>query len=355
MAPAKLPIDESVKIPAAVKAAAARADEAQKAYVEGGAPPPKPENTPDEPQPEAKTEEPAPDARKPEVKAEEQKPEAKAEEQKPEAKAEEQKSDDKDIDWENRYRSMEGRFKRADSMNKDLSAQIQSLRKLLATMKQEPKDDPAPPASSITPEEENEYGADFLGVVAKKAKDVVTPEVATLRRQVEQLQQRLEGVQETTTAATRQQLFAKLDSEIENWREINVDDNFMAWLQLPDAFSGAIRHELLKDAYDKNDADRVLRFFRGFLADEAATDPATQSSPSREITPAPNKLEKFAAPGRAKTAATGEVPAEKPIITRAQIAKFYADVNSGVYRGNDEEKNRYERMIFDAENDGRIR
>ena len=64
-------------------------------------------------------------------------------------------------------------------------------------------------------------------------------------------------------------------------------------------------------------------------------------------------LEAFAAPGRAKTAAA-TAPAEKPIITRAQIATFYADKAAGKYRGKEAEADRLERMIFEAQRDGRI-
>jgi hypothetical protein len=45
---------------------------------------------------------------------------------------------------------------------------------------------------------------------------------------------------------------------------------FHDWLKLQDTFSDAIRHELLTAAYERNDIPRVLAFFNGFLAQEAA-------------------------------------------------------------------------------------
>ena len=66
-------------------------------------------------------------------------------------------------------------------------------------------------------------------------------------------------------------------------------------------------------------------------------------------------LEKFAAPGGAKTVAAQGAPAEKPIISPTQIAQFYSDVRAGRYVGRDSEKDRAEKMIFDAQREGRVR
>jgi hypothetical protein len=61
----------------------------------------------------------------------------------------------------------------------------------------------------------------------------------------------------------------------------------------------------------------------------------------------------LAAPGRAKSAAAA-APAEKPFFTSAQITRFYADVNSGKYRGREADKAKLEAQIFDAQREGRI-
>lgn len=135
-----------------------------------------------------------------------------------------------------------------------------------------------------------------------------------------------------SAAQARRNLETTLDTQVPSWRDVNVAQEFHSWLALPDLFSGAIRHELLKAAYEQNDTPRVLAFFKGFLAQEAASAPA----PYGQTQPAPADatqgdasgkipLETFAAPGRAKTAAAPVAPAEKPTFTHAQIAKFYAD------------------------------
>lgn len=264
------------------------------------------------------------------------------------------------VDWERRYKSMEGRYKRAENDIRAMSDQIASMQALIASMQAHEPAQPTPAElraeSLLTPEEINEYGQEFLGVVAKKAKEELTPEVAQLRKQIEQLNKKLEGTEQSTAARRRAELEATLDEKIPNWRDINIAPEFHSWLALPDLYSGAIRHQLLSAAYEQGNTPRVLAFFKGFLSDEAATAPAV---PEPHLADAPSgkiPLENFAAPGRAKTAAAPpSAPAEKPTFTRAQIAKFYADSAAGKYRGLEAEKNRIEAQIFEAERDGRIR
>ena len=146
-----------------------------------------------------------------------------------------------------------------------------------------------------------------------------------------------------------------LDTKLANWREINVNDDFKEWLRLPDPYSGAIRFDMLRAAYAENNAPRVLAFFNGFLAEEAALAPSSGEPDPTAETVKKVPLETLAAPGRAKTAAGNNAPAEKPIFTRAQIAKFYADAAAGKYRGKEVERDRFEKQIFEAEREGRIR
>jgi len=98
-----------------------------------------------------------------------------------------------------------------------------------------------------------------------------------------------------------------------------------------------------------------LAFFRSFLSQEAALDPAVSAQPDTGATPDKIPLADLAAPGRAKTAAASTTPVEKPFFTQAQIAQFYAASAAGKYRGREEEKNRIEQAIFAAQREGRIR
>lgn len=344
------PIDENVKIPDAVKASAARAQEAFEAQYQAEAESDGVQETQLE-APDASTE--APLTKTAETTTQET---IKASDLvKPKA--------EDDQSWEHRYKSMKGRYERSEAQIRALSEQISGLQNVIATLQTAPQpytqEDDADYSTSrlITPEEEKDYGSEFLSVVGKKAKEELTPEVSKLRKEIASLKHQLNGVGNYVVGNARERMENTMNEQLPNWKEVNVNPEFLNWLKLPDAYSGAIRHELLKAAYERNDAPRVMAFFKGFLAEEAATNPAERGPdlPSGATVQPKISLETLAAPGRAKTAAATSAPAEKPSFTRAMISKFYADSAAGRYRGKEAEKDRIERQIFEAEREGRIR
>ncbi len=348
MSEVTLPHDPNVKLPAAVRAAAAKSDQifnAMKASQEvtaesNGQAPEAPQN---DGQPPLTAQQPEPEAQS----------EAPREAEKPAEKA------DDDSTWERRYNSMKGRFDRAQTQLKDMSEQVQNLHGVIATMQVQATSAPLPQLKAerlITEDEERDYGEDFLKVVGKKAKEEIVPFMEAQAQKIAELEKKLQGVNSVMVQDTHSKLMSSLDDKLPNWRDLNTNEEFLTWLKLPDPFSGAIRHDMLKAAYAAGNSSRVLAFFNGFLAEEAAVAPARGDSddvPTQTVAKVP--LAKLAAPGRAKTAAGTSAPAEKPIFTRAQIATFYADVANGKFRGRDAEKGRVEAQIFDAQREGRIR
>jgi len=336
------PVDTNVKIPASVILAAAKAKEIHEAnYTQ-----PEPEPAP--PVEAAAPAEPAPPAPPVEV----------APAPPPPAPAPAPPQVDEQS-WEHRYNSMKGRFERAETINRTLSERMEGMEATIAAMSIATPAAAAPPikpTSLVTPEEVTDYGDAFLDVVGRKAKEAFSPEVEALKQQVEELNKRLGNVGAHVQQDARSRMHAYLDQKLPNWKLVNDNEKFLDWLALPDTYSNAIRHQLLKSAYAANDAPRVANFFNGFLAEEAAVsprEPAPDLVPEVHTSVPKVPLESLAAPGRAKSAAA-QAPAEKPFFTRAQITKFYADIARGMYRGRDEDKNRLEAQIHQAGREGRI-
>lgn len=342
-------IDESVKIPAAVKAAGMRAEQY---YQQEATPAEEIENGNEEAKQEEASAGTTDEAREEATASSESGVTA---ESKPTST---QVTSEDDQSWEHRYKSMKGRYDRAEQQTRQLAEQIASLQNIIATMQATtaPASKEAEEAIErlITPEEENDYGQDFLKVVGKKAKEELLPVIKKYENKIAELEARLQGVNGYVAQDARQRMLDYLGDKVPNWKDVNKDETFLSWLQLPDLYSGAIRHELLKAAFERNDAPRVAAFFTGFLAEEAAMAPAMEET-GRSEPPAKMSLEKLAAPGRAKSAAATSAPAEKPIFTRAQITKFYADAAAGKFRGREAERDRLEAQIFSAEREGRIR
>lgn len=344
----RLPDDPNVKVPSAVLRASAAADAIHKKAYEPGSTPPAAAPAPEP----AAAPAPAPSAFATPAPAPAPVPETGG------------------VDsWENRFKASEGRLRRA---NETISQQQQTISSLegrlgnvegmLARINANPAPAAAPapapreldPKSLVTPEEVQAYGPEFMDVVGRVAMQKFEGERASLLGEIDGLKRQLGGVTQHVVGDARERMFQKMDATLPTWREVNVDPKFLAWLRLTDSYSGAIRGELLKQAFAQNNADRLLAFFKGFLAEEATVAPATPSAPASDGRPS---LEDLAAPGRAKSEAVTQQgnPSEKPTISRAQIAQFYRDVQSGKYRGRDTEKASAEAEIFAAEREGRIR
>lgn len=255
--------------------------------------------------------------------------------------------------WKNRYESMLGRFREANAQLVTANSRIEALENMLAEAQSQPARGLALPAKSlITPKDEEEMGPEMIDFVRR----VSTETAAPLLAEIERLNNKINGTVQDVAVTARQRMHNELDEKLPNWNEINHDPEFHAWLALQDNLSGVIRHALLTQAYAKNDASRVLAIFKSFVSETAAHRPA---NPSTVPTPAAQQpvrptLEELAAPGRARTAASPQAPAEKQLIRTSDINAFYAAVRRGNYRGREELQRQYEQELQAAMQEGRV-
>ena len=222
----------------------------------------------------------------------------------------------------------------------------------------------------LTEQEIADYGEDFIDVVRRAATEVAAP----LQEEVQQLRGQLTTQQAEVGNAFMGRMNATIGSVVPNWEELNRHPSFVAWSRLPDVFSGAIRSELMQQAWNSGDAHRVAAFFRAFLAEEAAVDPQGSATgtghgfPPSLSPPAPSmvppdrgqgvplntrlSLDQLAAPGRAHSVA--QMPTEKPTYTAQDITRFYRDVSAGRYRGKEAQQQAIDADINLAQHEGRI-
>lgn len=345
------PIDPDVKIPEAVRKAAEAAEAAQRAAY--------PDQTPADPAPKPPTnpdtiviaDPPAPAPAAPVTPVSNEPPPAPQPAPTPAPTPQ-------DEDWKHKFNSEHGRRQRLEVQLAQSNDRIALLEASLEELKSRPMQvPPAAPTKLITEQEESEFGAEMLDVMGRRAKEIVSPELAELRNTVARLTQQLEGTTTANARTAKATMLATMDSAMPDWRQINVSDEFKSWLALPDKYFGASRQSALTRAYEQNDTERVLNFFRGFVSELAAGAPATPSTvdatPAKP--PARPSLEDLAAPGRARTSAQPDAPAEKQIITTADIDAFYAAVRRGDYRGREAEKEAHEQELFRAQREGRVR
>jgi len=123
-------------------------------------------------------------------------------------------------------------------------------------------------------------------------------------------------------------------------------------------------HEMLKEAYSRNDAPVFAAFFEDFLREQGRLAPPPKSNGAAAApgqtngsAPAPAQgLERFAAPGKPKHAATAPtVPAEPETFTSGDIARFYQDKQLGRWKGREAEMDAYEQRMHAAVRENRVK
>ena len=259
-----------------------------------------------------------------------------------------------DAKWEHSYKSLSGRFKaqqtKDQKMIADLTNELTTRRAAPPTS--QPVSDGATVDDQFTAEELDTWGPDLTATIARiaeakanKALQTVTPIVS----------------------ATAENIAIEREISMRNWlntqiefENINVSDDFKAWLLLRDPMSGAIRQELLETAWLSIDGPRVLAICNGFLAEN----PGSMGQQPVVVPPAPPApqaprqpsipLESLAAPGRARVQTPVTPSPQKPIYTRADIKAFYDAKNRGFYRGKEAEAVGYEAEIILAGTENRI-
>jgi hypothetical protein len=351
--PNNRPIDPDVKIPAAVTRAREASEAAQRAAYPDQTPPkdPTPPADPDN----IKIVEPPPqDAPIPPVVT------PKGNETPPTPTPTPTPTPPAEDSWEHKCKSAEGRVRQLLTQNTQLIERLGALEAMMQDLKNAPPPAaPAPPAPSrlVTPEEENEFGTEMLDVMARRARETLSPELVALKEQLTAMEAKLTGTVQTVTRTARQDMLANLDTTMSDWRRINELQEFKAWLALPDPYFGVNRHSELLKAFAANDTSRVKNFFKGFISELAVTDPAPDltlpTTPAAQ--PAKPGLESLAAPGRARTPAAVTPPDEKQIITTDDVNAFYDAKRRGAYAGREEEFIKLEKELFKAQREGRVR
>jgi hypothetical protein len=132
--------------------------------------------------------------------------------------------------------------------------------------------------SYLTQEDERNFGREIIDLIQRGSRQAMAPVLDRLEERDEQLHERVQR-------ATKTAIDHALDTAVPNWREINNSDpRWIQWLNSPEPYSGYRRQDLLNDATAKGDADRVIRIFRGFIA-EVGGQPAQPGQPAQSILP----------------------------------------------------------------------
>lgn len=218
----------------------------------------------------------------------------------------------KDDQWEHRYKVLEGKYRaevpRLNADNRELKQQLETLKSEVEQLKSRGEQ---APSSLISAEDREKYGDDLLDVIKRAAQEQVSAkdaEIADLKRQ-------LELVSSTTAKTAEVSFFDRLGQLVPDWVTINGEDAFLKWLDEYDELTGKTRQDLLSDAEQAKDAERVARFFNKWKESQNAIANQTKRNLEAQVAPDSNRV---VAP-----------PAGKRFFTRNEISAFYAAARRG--------------------------
>jgi hypothetical protein len=276
--------------------------------------------------------------------------------------------------WEQKYRVLQGKYNaevpRLQTQLRDAQTKLEQLQQqviatqgIVASFSQRQAAAPAgqgsthvPQSSLVKDDEIRDFGPELYDFIQRTAKQAVLPEVENqlnpMRQQVQRVANTASQVAQRATLTDQERVIATLAKEVPNWEQLNENEDFLNWLDLTDPYSGEIRGDLLKRAYQRNDAPRVVAFFKGFLNENAVVTPPPTPAPPQG---GPQRtLDEFVAPGTPKPAAGAPNEAGKRTWTEAEIKQFYDDAAAGKFRRNPQRYAEIEADIFAAQRENRI-
>lgn len=265
--------------------------------------------------------------------------------------------------FEQKYRTLQGMYNsevpRLRGENRQLTERVSRLEQLLSEMKTAPQSQPTPTATNTQPlvskEEIEEFGPDTVDLLRRLAREETLPyiqKIAELEGVIGNLQSnvvpQVEDVARRQHQTTAERFWADLQRDVPDWQEVNQNPDFHTWLLEFDPLAGTTRQELLEQAQSKFDAGRVVRFFQTWKNINQAHGSAQGAG-----NPSNKELQAQVAPGKARSASV-PTTSDGRTYTPQDIQQFFKDVSMGKYKGREDERNRIERDIFAAQQQGRI-
>jgi hypothetical protein len=113
---------------------------------------------------------------------------------------------------------------------------------------------------SLTPQDYADYGSEFLDMTRRAAVDAVGPELQRLNAENQHLRAMAQRSQ-------RADIERALDNSGIDWHAVYNDPRFSQWLSEQDPYNDGTRSQHLRRAVAAGDANRVVRFYQGFLTE----------------------------------------------------------------------------------------
>ena len=230
-----------------------------------------------------------------------------------------------DKDWkseyeksEHKYNVLQGKYSaevpRSSAKVKELTKKDEEAQTLITSQREEIDG----LKSQSIDDEEQILETDYPGIteyinkrVDEKAKNLSRSDNPDVTQKVERLENRVNKTAEDD-------FFGKLAKDVPNWEKIVKDENFALFLQEIEPYSGKSKYDLLEEAQNSLNANRVAQFYLDYQPAE---------------TPKGKKVEDFVSPGSGVTPAPADNTQPAKSFTEEKIQSFYSDLARGKFKG----------------------
>lgn len=239
--------------------------------------------------------------------------------------------DDKKVDWEHKYRTLEGKYKaevpRLSQEVKQWRESSTSLADRLLKLETELEDNKHQKKFAEQDTEIDTLATEYpeIGKVVKKLRDEHREELKALEKKFESGLNAQIGDVKTDITNSKHDRFDSHMKElgVPDWKEIDSSQEFIQWLGAPVPYANATKLELLQNASRQLDARTVSQFFLDFKS-EKAKESSKNSGDNQD------KLKPFVSPA-STSGGNINISGKKPILTREQYTDFMRDSALGKF------------------------
>lgn len=261
-------------------------------------------------------------------------------------------------DWKQKYHVLQGKYDaEVPRLHEELKDLKDSVNKLTAAPTEAATPEASKPFKYIKEEELEDYGPEFMDMVGRAARDIAEQQTSSLQNEITELKNQLGTTGQRVQNTEQQGFYYQLDRDVKDWREINQDKKFVAWLDMLIPETDTRRQDALMDAFNHQDVGKVASFFRNYAStQENANTPTEGAVPNGAGGQPTLSLESMVSP----TAGQGNPPQgapaqqQKKIWTQPEIDAFYKASRQGKFKGREADKATIEADILNAAATGRV-
>lgn len=252
--------------------------------------------------------------------------------------------------WQHRFKTTEGilnstnrrhaeELKARETRLAEMQAQINELANKAAVI---PKQYDI--RQYISPENITQFGEDLpkviLEMASKVSKEAAQEEVSrVLKQELEPVRNQVKLTQESAQQELVNNFWKSLQRAVPDYQVVNGDPKFLNWLSEREGFTKFTRDDVLKEAERNMDSDTVIELFQAF---KKSAVPAPPVDVRRKVLPE-------------SSAPTNPAPVdEAPLFTGEQVQRAYNDFARGLYRGKLDEWNKLEQRMNEAIRSNRV-